>query len=334
MDSIDRIKQLNEQRAEDVMKAARHNDLLDSDAQTQEVILRSFQTLVQFMGRHVTKTEVINQLRSIGTPDVLELIPHIESLHETLKTHENVDLSEITSVMQAVLDETKKIPKELPELVEKEDRDYTSQFKGLQDAIQAVEQVVKAQKLIAEAPIVNVPETTVNVEKPDLKPLSDGLSNVVKAVKAIVIPEYRTDNAEVEKLLKKTNKTLLEILDKPVGGGGGGSSWVAVNQEGIAQPITLTADGKVPVAADSSPDAIQNVEMINALRALLQQIAVPSWFDPTTNTLRVGTTAVTVSSGTVTTVTNLTNFGTNAADVMARDISINTWANTVRSTIS
>ena len=86
-----------------------------------------------------------------------------------------------------------------------------------------------------------------------------------------------------------------------------------------------------------STSEIQNVEIINALRALLQQMAVPSWFDPTTNTLRIGNNSVTVSSGTVTTVgtvTNLTNFGTNAADVMARDISINTWANTVRPTIS
>jgi len=87
----------------------------------------------------------------------------------------------------------------------------------------------------------------------------------------------------------------------------------------------------------ASIDTIQNVELINALRALLQQIAVPSWYDPTTNTLRVGTTAVTVSSGTVTTVTTVgavTNFGTNAADVMARDISINTWANAARRTIT
>ncbi len=81
----------------------------------------------------------------------------------------------------------------------------------------------------------------------------------------------------------------------------------------------------------SDPDSIQNVELVNVLRTLLQQISVPSWFDPTTNTLRVGTTAVTVSSGTV---TNLTNFGTNAADVMARDTSINAWANTVRRTIT
>lgn len=83
-----------------------------------------------------------------------------------------------------------------------------------------------------------------------------------------------------------------------------------------------------------SASDIQNVEMITALRALFQQIVVPSWFDPTTNTLRIGNNSVVISSGTVTTVTNLTNFGTNAADVMARDISINTWANTVRPTIS
>lgn len=87
----------------------------------------------------------------------------------------------------------------------------------------------------------------------------------------------------------------------------------------------------------TTPDDIQNVEIMNAIRTLLQQISVPSWFDPTTNTLRVGTTAVTVSSGTVTTVTTLTNqtnFGSQAADVLNRDISINTWANVARRTIT
>ena len=117
--------------------------------------------------------------------------------------------------------------------------------------------------------------------------------------------------------------------------------WTGTAWERMAQPGG--SDGATSAKQDlllaelqqkTEPSDIQNVEIINALRVLLQQIATPVWYDPTTNTLKVGTHAVTVSSGTVTTVTNLTNFGTNAADVMARDTSINTWANVARRTIS
>ena len=122
---------------------------------------------------------------------------------------------------------------------------------------------------------------------------------------------------------------------------------VALDREENITKGNLSAKKVVLYAYDATTDTlspyipptidVQNVEMINALRTLLQQISVPSWFDPTTNTLRVGTTAVTVSSGTVTTVTTLTNqtnFGSQAADVLNRDISINTWANVARRTIT
>ena len=44
----------------------------------------------------------------------------------------------------------------------------------------------------------------------------------MKAVESIVIPEYKTDNKAVEKLIKDSNKLLQELLDKPVSRGGGG----------------------------------------------------------------------------------------------------------------
>lgn len=98
----------------------------------------------------------------------------------------------------------------------------------------------------------------------------------------------------------------------------------------ITQLINLLTELK----QKTEPDDIQNIEIMNAIRVLLQQTAMPPWYDPTTATLRVGSLAVTLSSTNVTTVTNLTNFGTSPADVMARDISINTWANNCRTTIT
>lgn len=249
---FDELKKINDEKSQRLIDDTKHEEIIVSSMQTQEIILKSFQSLVNYLDQRVSKTQVVNQLQAIGTPDAFKVVDAVDSLHETLKTHENTDLSEVTQVMQAILEEAKQIPKEHPE--EKEERDYSKQFESLLKATQAVEKVVKEQKLIAEAPIVNVPETKVEVTPPDLKPLQTSIKDVVTAVKAVVIPEYKTDNSEVEKLLKKSNKLLTDLLDKPMGGYGGGmgSSWMAVDTNDVPVPIQLTADGKVPVEAGAT----------------------------------------------------------------------------------
>ena len=73
---------------------------------------------------------------------------------------------------------------------------------------------------------------------------------------------------------------------------------------------------------------IQSVDVVNALREILYPLVNPPHMDKSIN--RVRETAV-IESGTVTT---LTNFGTQPADALYRITSQNTWANTVRRTIS
>lgn len=252
--NFDRLKQINELNASKATENKRHTELQTGFVETQKTILEAFKSLVDYLDNKVTKTQVVNNLKSINTPDALRVIPEIQSLHETLKTHENVDLTEVTKVMQAVLEEAKKIPKELPKEKEEQFVDYTKQFSALSDAVKAVEKVVKEQKLIAEAPIVNVPETNVHVEPPDLKPLQTSMKAVVTAVQKIVIPEYKTDNKEVEKLLKASNKLLKGILEKPVSSGGGGGGRVSPYSDSAGMPsfVTLTVDGKIPVEAGAT----------------------------------------------------------------------------------
>ena len=252
-----KLKQINDELANARLADAKHTDVVRATTQVGDNVLLSAISLIKYLEGHVTKTEVTNQLTEIGTPDALVVAKAVDSLHETLKTHENVDLSELTKVMSSILEEAKKLPKEIniPEVPEQ--MDHTENFDKLTEAVKAVEKVVKEQKLVAEAPIVNVPETSVNVEAPDLKPLQSSIKDVVKAVNDIVIPEYKTDNKEVEKLLKASNKYLKDILDKPVGGGGGGggSSWVATNSAGIPVPIQLDSSGNLPIAGGKPTDA-------------------------------------------------------------------------------
>lgn len=244
---IANIKDINERNEADTRHELDHEELIQSNLQTGEVVAKSFRSLVAYLENRISKTEVVNQLSSIGTPDVFAVVLALEELHNTLKTHENTDLTEVTNTMKGVLEEVSKLPKELPTF---EQKDYVAQFDSLTNAIKSVEKVVKAQKLIAEAPKVTVeaPRITVEQNEVDISALENELQTsrkeFTKAIKSIVIPE--TDTKGIEKQLKSIDKLLNEFLDAPRGGGGGGSS----------SPTVFTGYGvlAVPVAnPDGTP---------------------------------------------------------------------------------
>lgn len=256
---FDELAQINKANADKQLSEQKHQEILNADAQLNDTVLSAFSSLIKYLEGHTTKTEVVNQLRSIGTPDALQVIPYVIELNKTMAKLQNTDLTQVTKLMSDMLEETKKIPKELPEPEKQQFIDYSKQFDGLKSAIESVGKFVKAQKLIAEAPIVNVPETTVNVEAPDLKSLQTPLKDILKAVKQIVVPEFKTDNTALETLVKKSNKLLKEIVDKPVSSGGGGGGVVSyVDSAGYASPVTKNADGSIPVSNTSLPTAGNN----------------------------------------------------------------------------
>lgn len=241
------IKEDNDKRE---LSQSRFIDSQVSQIETREAIVRSVKYLIEFLEGHTTKTAVINNIKSVKTPDVDKVTEAVENLHSTLKTHKNTDLSEVTKGLNDLLAEIKTLPKEFPEVKEKEEKDYTEQFISLEKAINAIEEAVAKQDLNVEAPQVNVESPVVNVEKPDLAPILKELANVVKSVKGIKIPETKeTDIKPVVTEQKKTNKLLNELLDSsPGGGGGGGASWPAVNADGNAAPLTVDATGGLVVA--------------------------------------------------------------------------------------
>lgn len=254
MDGFDTLENIKAQKASQSLDEQRHAQGELMSLQTQETIVQSFKSLVDYLDNHISKTVVLNQLEEIGTPDALKVAQAVQSLHETLKTHENTDLSPVTDVLRDLLAETKKIPKESVEIPETKVFDYTKDLKSLEKAVQAVEKVVKAQKTTVEAPIVNVPAPKVNVDAPDLTPLQTDIKAVVDAVKDIVIPEYKQDNSGLEKLLKKLDKRLVDLPEQiPRGGvGSGGGIPSYTSSTGSFTQVQLTPDGKVPVDASVS----------------------------------------------------------------------------------
>lgn len=269
-EQIAKLRAINEDKHQQAGRDIRHAEVVDSSLQTQEVFVRTIKSLVEFLENKVDKTVILNQLEEIGTPDAFKVVDAVDSLHETLKTHENTDLTEITSVMNSVLDEVRQLPKDQVELPEQKFVDYSKQLTSLEKAVKAVEKVVKAQKLIAEAPIVNVPETQVNVEAPDLKPLQESIAEVVSAVTGIVIPEL--DTTSLEGLVEKSNKLLNEILNKPVasGGGGGGRATPYETSTGVPYFVIVESDGSLPVTIKNTDYATETKqdEIIDAIEAI------------------------------------------------------------------
>lgn len=279
-----KLAQINKTNADNLLAEQKHQELLNGSVKVSDTVLSATVSLIKYLEGHVTKTQVINQLESIATPDALEVIPHIEALHSTLKGIKQPDLSGLLNVLNGLLDETKKIPKELPKAEKQQFVDYSDQFKSLKEAIVAVGKFVKDQKTVIEAPIVNVEAPDVNIPPVDLSPLQDDIRDVVSAVKKIVIPEYKTDTEAVQKLIKTSNTLLKKLLDKPVssGGGGGGRATPYQDSNSIPAFVTINPDGSLPVSDTSLPTANNNPSLVlgytdNKLTTLTKTIGAVSY---------------------------------------------------------
>lgn len=254
MGPIEDLKNANKKRSEDTLNNNRHDDLVNSNYRLQETVLKSFKSLVDYLDNRTSKTAVVNQLRSIGTPDALKVAESVDNLHETIKAHQGDEvtqrtLADISKTMSQVLDQAKQIPKKQITPEKQKFVDYTKQMATLQKAVESVEMALKNQSIVVEAPVINVPETNVSVEAPDLSPLGKDLKAIEKAVKKIVLPkpEKIPSNSKIEKELQKHTKTLEKILDKPTGGLKGQRATPYSDSNDNPAFVTLTNNGKIPV---------------------------------------------------------------------------------------
>jgi hypothetical protein len=238
-DSLQNIRDYNKDQSARNERDIKQAQLVDAITQSQQVQVRSMQMLVDYLDNHVSKTEVVNQLLEVGTPDAYKVVEAVNMLEQTVSDQEPADLSEITALLRSVLQETEKIPKSHNDIKIPEQVDNSDKLEKLESAIKAVDASIKAQKLVAEAPIVNVPEAVVNVDKPDLSPIEQEQkktrTDLVKAIKGIVIPE--TDIKPLEKELKKLNKLFNEFVEYGTGSSGGGPGIVTPTDPLIAYVV-------------------------------------------------------------------------------------------------
>lgn len=250
---IQRIKDQADAQAKFKIEESRHNQNLLALNSAKDANVQAIRGLIQFLDGKVTRTEVVNQLKSISTPDVENVVKAVEKLAD--KIPPQLDLSGLEATLNSAVEQLKLIPKENIELPEQKeavevtnlgDIDFTTLQKAI---IDAVDTLAKSQK----APIVDVKPTDVTVNV-DTKEFTKGLSELLSAVNGLEFPEPKpTDMSKVEKKLDESNKHLKEIAEKKFGGGGGGGNGTPyIDSTGKPVNVELTVDGKIPVEAGAT----------------------------------------------------------------------------------
>lgn len=87
---LNRLQEIKEEKADKELALQRHDELVKETKQVQGAVVQAFSMLIDYLDKKTTKTEVVNQLTEIGTPDALKVVESVNSLHDTLKTHENI----------------------------------------------------------------------------------------------------------------------------------------------------------------------------------------------------------------------------------------------------
>lgn len=213
-------------------------------------LVDGFNALIQFIDGKTTKTEVVNQLKSISTPDVDKVVQALSKLDKDILSNK-LDLKPVTDGLNGLKRELSLIPKTLPKIPEQKDSVKVTNLSEIKLDTSAVEKAIKGLKLDVKAPIINT-------EKTDIKPLQDLMLDMVKAVQAqkpVKIPKFPeipvTDLTKVETKLDKSNKLLKEITEKKFGGGGGGNGTPYIDGTGKPMNVVLSG-GAIPVVSGGS----------------------------------------------------------------------------------
>ena len=256
MNQTEILRQERLKKAELEAKDKRHTELVSAVNNQTATTIKAFNAFTKYVDRKISKTEVVNQLKEIGTPDAMKVMSAVNDMHATLKKLKNTDFTPIAKLLEDLIGEVSQIPKESPEAVESVEinnlPDFDSYTTRIEQAVQAldVKPVVNVQ-----APQVTVKPADVHIEKQDFTTLEKALKQVVSAVENIVVPaQILTDVTGVEKKLDKSNDYLKKISEKSFGGGGSGGHTTPY-QDDQARPSYVTlVDGKIPVSLTAGTD--------------------------------------------------------------------------------
>lgn len=261
MNPLDKLKESNRLKAEAQAKAKAHSELMNGLSRLESSQTQAFSALIRFIDGKTTKTEVVNQLEKIGTPDAFKVMSAVNDMHSTLKKLKNTDLSPVTDLLSKLVTEVSQIPKENPEIPEVD----SVEINNLPDFEDYNTKLIEAVRSIDVKPVVNLPAPEVKVDAPvinlenDFTTLEKALKDVVSAIQNQVFPEPKDiDLTKVEKKLDKANEHLKTISEKKFGGGGGGGGNGTPYVDATGKPVNVVVgfDPGADITTDLSTDGI------------------------------------------------------------------------------
>lgn len=241
-------------------------------------VVQSIGALIRFMDGKTTKTEVVNQLKSISTPDVDKVVQAVSKLDADMLASK-LDLAPLLKALDGVKSELAQIPKTLPEF-EQRDTVSVSNLDEVAFDTSALEKAIKGLKL---DPKIDVKSPVVNIDAPDLSPLQGVMLDLLKAVQKqkFEIPAFpkipKTDLSKVEKKLDESNKHLKAITEKRFGGGGGGggNGTPYIGQDGKASYIVKGFDPGANITTDlSTPGIIIETDGVRTLTTTITSSSI------------------------------------------------------------
>lgn len=265
---LNNLKAIYDKQNNEALAKERHLENQSAMLQLQETVVQSFKSLTDYLDTKVDKTEVLNPVEEVSTPDVQNVVDAIQVLARMM-VENKLDISPIENGINELvgrIDQLKEsvagLPTEFPEVEIPEQKEEVKVTNLSDIDFTTLEKAIKDIKMVAEAP-------QVNVDAPDLSPIKDSLSTVVKAIEDIKFPDIpKTDLSQVEKKLDKSNKLLKEIVEKPVSGGGGGGRATPYQDSAGMPAFVELINGAMPTTeakASSGSTATASVTNANTL---------------------------------------------------------------------
>lgn len=275
MDKRAPLRQYFDDKAVQAKSDQRYADRTAQIEALEVSMLKAFNALIRYMDGKTTKTEVVNQLKSISTPDVDKVVTALSKLDADVLANK-LDLKPLEAILNGVKREVSLIPKSHATFEQKDSVKVTN----LDEVKFDTSDLEKAIKDLKLDPKIDVKAPIVNVDKPDLKPLQDVMLDLLKAVQKIELPKQefpKTDLSKVEKKLDESNKHLKAITEKRFGGGGGGggNGTPYIGQDGKASYIVKGFDPGANITTDlSTPGIIIETDGVRTLTTTITSSSI------------------------------------------------------------